>query len=214
MSEKLKLDFISDVVCPWCAIGYKRLEQAIKELGVGDKVEIELHPFELNPNMPAEGQNLRQHLAEKYGTTLEESIRARENLTQLGAEVDFTFDYYDDMKMYNTREAHLAVQFAAKFEKQLELKLALFDAFFGERKDVSDREVLAQLLAKVGLPVDEGIAYLDDINAISQLQNEESYWQGLGVRSVPTIVLNSREGLPGAQPVEVYKQVLEHYLSA
>ncbi|WP_261835710.1 DsbA family oxidoreductase [Vibrio ishigakensis] len=214
MSEKLKLDFISDVVCPWCAIGYKRLEQAIKELGVEDKVEIELHPFELNPNMPAEGQNLRQHLAEKYGTTLEDSIRARENLTQLGAEVGFTFDYYDDMKMYNTREAHLAIQFAAKYGKQLELKLALFDAFFGERKDVSDREVLAQLLAKVGLPVDEGIAYLDDINAISQLQNEESYWQGLGVRSVPTIVLNSREGLPGAQPVEVYKQVLEHYLSA
>ncbi|GAM56450.1 2-hydroxychromene-2-carboxylate isomerase [Vibrio ishigakensis] len=157
MSEKLKLDFISDVVCPWCAIGYKRLEQAIKELGVEDKVEIELHPFELNPNMPAEGQNLRQHLAEKYGTTLEDSIRARENLTQLGAEVGFTFDYYDDMKMYNTREAHLAIQFAAKYGKQLELKLALFDAFFGERKDVSDREVLAQLLAKVGLPVDEAL---------------------------------------------------------
>lgn len=214
MSEKLKLDFISDVVCPWCAIGYKRLEQAIKELGVEDKVEIELHPFELNPNMPAEGQNLRQHLAQKYGTTLEDSIRARKNITELGAEVDFVFDYYDEMKMYNTREAHLVIQFAAKYEKQLEIKLALFDAFFGQRKDVSDRKVLAQILEEAGLPVDEGMAYLDDINAISQLESEETHWQTLGVRSVPTIVLNSREGLPGAQPVEVYKQVLEHYLSA
>ncbi|GAL20831.1 2-hydroxychromene-2-carboxylate isomerase/DsbA-like thioredoxin domain [Vibrio maritimus] len=151
MSQKIKLDVVSDVVCPWCIIGYKRLEQAIRELGVEDRIDLEWQPFELNPHMPLEGQNLREHLAEKYGTTKEDSIRARENLTNLGAELGFRFQYDDDMKMLNTFESHILLEYAKSQGKQTELKLRLFSAFFGEGKDISNREVLANELQAVGL---------------------------------------------------------------
>lgn len=213
MSEKLAIDVISDVVCPWCVIGYKRLEQAIQSLDIADKVELRFHPFELNPQMAAEGENLREHLANKYGSTREESIRARDNITQLGAELGFTFDYFDEMRMYNTRQAHLLLEFAADFDKQLELKLAMFKAFFGERKDISDRAVLGELLASLELPVEQGLAVLDDPQAIAHLEQNERHWQQLGVSAVPSIVFNGREGLQGAQPTDVYQQVLLKYLA-
>ncbi|MDG3084820.1 DsbA family oxidoreductase [Vibrio hannami] len=212
MSSKLKIDLVSDVVCPWCVIGYKRLEQAIKELGVSDKIEIEWHPFELNPNMAAEGENLREHLANKYGTTLEDSIRARDNLTHLGKELGFTFDYFDDMRMYNTNKAHLLLQYAKEFGKQTELKLALFSAFFSERKDVSDKEVLADAAEKVGLNVKEALEYLDKTEAQSALELEQMRWRNLGINSVPTVVFNMTSALTGAQPVDVYKQVVAELL--
>ncbi len=158
MSQTIKLDVVSDVVCPWCIIGYKRLEQAIRELGVEDRIDLEWQPFELNPHMPLEGQNLREHLAEKYGTTKEDSIRTREQLTQLGQEVGFTFDYSDEMKMLNTFEANILLEYAKEQGKQTDLKLRLFSAFFGEGKDISNREVLANELAAIGLDSDSAIA--------------------------------------------------------
>jgi len=212
MNEKVKIDFVSDVVCPWCAIGYKRFEQAVKELGVEERIKLEFQPFELNPNMVKEGENLRQHLAQKYGTTREDSIRARKNITQLGAEVGFKFDYSDEMKMFNTKHSHLLLQFAAQHGKQQALKIALFDAFFGQRQDISDKVVLESLLLKLGLPVKEGLATLDDERAMQLLKKTEDHWTNLGIYSVPTIVLNEREAVTGAQSVGTYKQVLREYL--
>lgn len=212
MSQKIKLDVVSDVVCPWCIIGYKRLEQAIKELGVEDKIELEWQPFELNPNMPLEGQNLREHLAEKYGTTKEDSIRARAQLTQLGQEVGFTFDYSDDMKMLNTFEAHILLEYAKEQGKQTDLKLRLFSAFFGEGKDISNREVLASELEAVGLDSNAARERLDNPNARLEVQQAEEMWKNLGISSVPTVVFNRQSALTGAQPVDVYKQVLQQLL--
>lgn len=211
MESVIKIDVVSDVVCPWCIIGYKRLEQAIQELGLEDKIELEWQPFELNPNMPAEGENLRQHLANKYGTTPEDSVRARDNLTNLGKEVGFDFDYFDDMKMVNTRDAHVLLQWAEQFGKQTELKLALFAAFFGQRKDVSDRSTLAAILTDIGLDANMGIATLDDASNADSIEYQENQWHQLGVSSVPTVVFNMESAVTGAQPVEVYKQILSEY---
>ncbi|ELE7130701.1 DsbA family oxidoreductase [Vibrio harveyi] len=211
MESVIKIDVVSDVVCPWCIIGYKRLEQAIQELGLEDKIELEWQPFELNPNMPAEGENLRQHLANKYGTTPEDSVRARDNLTNLGKEVGFDFDYFDDMKMVNTRDAHVLLQWAEQFGKQTELKLALFTAFFGQRKDVSDRSTLAAILTDIGLDANMGVATLDDASNTDSIEYQESQWHQLGVSSVPTVVFNMESAVTGAQPVEVYKQILTEY---
>ncbi|MDO6821007.1 DsbA family oxidoreductase [Zobellia sp. 1_MG-2023] len=208
MAEKIKIDLVSDVVCPWCVIGYKRLERAISELGVEDKIELEWQPFELNPNMPAEGQNVQEHIAEKYGSSLEEQKLSQERMTEFGEDLGFTFDYFDEMRMANTRDAHVLLEYAHEKGKQTELKMRLVSAFFSERKNVSDREVLAQELKAVGLNVEEAMSRLDDDTARYEVASKEQYWQGLGVSSVPTFVFDKKSALTGAQPVETFKKVL------
>ena len=155
MSEKIKLDIISDVVCPWCIVGFKHLEAAIEELNLQDKVEIEWQPFELNPDMPSEGEELRDHIARKYGSAREDSDRARANLTQLGADYGFTFDYFDGMKIVNTLDAHKLLDYAHQIGKQTALKMRLFSAFFTERKDVSKQEVLIKEAESVDIPAEQ-----------------------------------------------------------
>ncbi|SDM19013.1 DsbA family oxidoreductase [Kriegella aquimaris] len=212
MAEKIKLDIISDVVCPWCTIGYKRLERAISEMGVADKIEIEWQPFELNPHMPVEGENVIEHIANKYGSTLDQQRESQEHMKDVGEELGFTFDYFDDMRIVNTRDAHVLLDYAKENGKQTELKMRLVAAFFSERKDVSDREVLAQELKAVGLNVKEGMSRLDDDSARYEVTSKEQYWQGLGVSSVPTFVFDKKSALTGAQPVDVFKQVLTELL--
>lgn len=208
MKEKLKIDIVSDVVCPWCAIGYKRLEKAIKELGIEDQVEIEWQPFELNPGMPPEGQNVTEHITEKYGSTLEQQKASQQNMTEIGEELGFTFDYFDEMRMANTFDAHVLLEYAKDFGKQTELKLRLMNSFFGERKDVSDREILKQALVAVGLNADEALARLDNEEARYEVRNKQGEWKNMGVNSVPTIVFNMKSAVTGAQPVATFKQIL------
>ena len=213
MKEKLKIDIVSDVVCPWCTIGYKRLEKAIIELGIQDQVTIEWQPFELNPNMPSEGQNVTEHLTEKYGSTLEQQKESKQNMTNVGKELDFTFDYFDEMKMVNTFEAHILLEYAKEHGKQTELKMCLTTAFFSERKDVSKREILKQALQTVGLNSDEGLAKLDNDEAQKEIRTKQNYWKNLGVTSVPTIVFNRKSALTGAQPVATFKEVLSELIA-
>ena len=213
MKEKLKIDIVSDVVCPWCTIGYKRLEKAISELGIEDKVEIEWQPFELNPNMPAEGQNVNEHITEKYGSTTEQQNQSKEHMTEVGAELDFKFDYFDDMRMVNTFDAHVLLEYAKDFGKQTELKMALTKAFFSDRKDVSKKDILKEILLEVGLNVEEGLAKLENDEARLEVRNKQNYWKNLGVNSVPTIVFNRKSAVTGAQPVDTFKQVLSELIS-
>ncbi|KAB1071360.1 DsbA family oxidoreductase [Tamlana haliotis] len=212
MKDKLKIDIVSDVVCPWCIIGYKRLEKAINELGVQDQVEIEWQPFELNPNMPAEGQLLTEHIAEKYGSTPEEQEASRQRMTEIGEELGFKFDYFEGMKMANTFNAHVLLEYAQEFGKQTELKMRLITAFFGERQDVSDRDVLKQASLDVGLNAEEGMALLDNDEARYNTRSKQAFWQNAGVQSVPTIVFNKKSGVTGAQPIDVFKEVLTDML--
>ncbi|EPR65674.1 DsbA family oxidoreductase [Cyclobacterium qasimii] len=213
MKDKLKIDIVSDVVCPWCTIGYKRLEKAITELGIEGKINLEWQPFELNPNMPAEGQDLHEHIAEKYGSTMEQQKESQETMTDAGDELGFTFDYFEGMRMSNTFEAHVLLEYAREFGKQTELKMRLTKAFFSERKDVSKRAVLKEALLDVGLNAEEALAKLDDKEARKEVRDKETYWQNIGVRSVPTIVFDGKSAVTGAQPIDVFKKVLTEMLA-
>ncbi|WP_339698302.1 DsbA family oxidoreductase [uncultured Marixanthomonas sp.] len=213
MADKLKIDIVSDVVCPWCTIGYKRLEKAIAELGVQDQIEIEWQPFELNPNMPVEGQNVKEHITEKYGSTLEQQKESQQHMTEVGEELGFKFDYFDDMRMVNTFNAHILLDYAKDFGKQTELKMRLTAAFFSERKDVSDKEILKKALLDVGLNADEALARLDNEEVRYDIRNKQGYWKNMGVNSVPTIVFNRKSAVTGAQPVDVFKEVLSELIT-
>ncbi|PIB31654.1 thioredoxin [Gaetbulibacter sp. 5U11] len=213
MTKKLNIDIVSDVVCPWCTIGYKRLEKAIQELGVADQIDIEWQPFELNPNMPAEGQNLNEHITEKYGSTLEQQNQSKKMMTDAGEELGFKFDYFDDMRMVNTFDAHVLLEYANDFGKQTELKMTLTKAFFSDRKDVSKRDVLKAALLEVGLNTDEALAKLDSDEARLEVRNKQGYWKNMGVNSVPTIVFNRKSAVTGAQPVDTFKQVLSELIA-
>lgn len=212
-TNKIKLDIISDVVCPWCTIGYKRLEQAISEMGIQDKVEIEWQPFELNPNMPEEGQNVQEHITEKYGASVEDQKLSQKRMTDFGLELGISFDYFEDMRMVNTRDAHILSEYAKENGKQTELYMRLVTAFFSECKDISDRKVLIEELKAVGLNEEVAMTRLHNVDANNQVQSKEKYWQSLGVSSVPTFVFNKKSALTGAQPTDVFKQVLKELIT-
>ncbi|MDF7808315.1 DsbA family oxidoreductase [Pontiellaceae bacterium B12219] len=209
MKNTLKVDIVSDVACPWCIVGYLRLQQAITETGLQGRVDIEWHPFEINPDMPPEGEELNAHIARKYGSTPEECRHFRAQLTQLGTELSFAFDYYDGMKVVNTRDAHILLEYAQEQGKQTALIQRLFAALFSERKDISNRQILEQEAASVGLNVDEVMAELENAAARQRVQDKEAFWINQGVSGVPTVIFNQTSALTGAQPVEFYKQVLE-----
>lgn len=206
--EKIKIDIVSDIVCPWCAIGYKRLNQAIVEMKIEDKIEIEWHPFELNPDMPREGENADKYLMKKLGLSEDELINKRKNVTKLGKKAGFKFNYFKDMRKLNTLNAHILLDYARKSNKQTELKVRLQEAYFGERKNISDRNVLYLEVKKVGLNADEAIARLDNIEAIKRVKEEEKYWKNRGIAGIPTMVFDDTLVKVGANTVDVYKQVL------
>lgn len=206
--QTLSIDIVSDVVCPWCIIGYKRLEKALDILKDDIEANITWHPFQLNPHIPEEGENLRDHLAAKYGTTLEGSIKARENITALGAEVGFVFDYFDEMKTYNTFKAHQLLHYAHEKGKQTEMQLRLFSAFFGERENIGQSHILAAQAAKVGLDEKEVLALLEDQRYESPVRENQQFWLNQGVHSVPTFVFNKQSAISGAYDVETLLQVI------
>ena len=212
MIDKIKIDIISDVVCPWCIIGYKNLTQAIAELGVEGQVEIEWHPFELKPEMPPEGEELREHIARKYGSTRESSDLFRSQMMQRGQEVGFMFNFFENMKIVNTRDAHILLEFAKDFNLQTELQLRLFAAYFSEQKDLSDHQVLANEVASVGLDAKQAMSQLKRADAVVKIQQKEAQWHRAGVSSVPTVVINRSSALSGAHPVETFKKMLESEL--
>lgn len=203
---QIRIDIVSDVVCPWCIIGYKQLERALGEADLD--AEIHWHPFELNPDMPPEGENLREHVAAKYGTTPEGSRKARDRLTELGAELGFAFDYADDMRMVNTFRAHQLLHWAETQGRQHDLKMALFGAFFTRRRDVSDPDVLADTAAAVGLDRDEALAVLADGRAAGAVREVQRFWAARGIEGVPAMVFDRRLLVVGAQGVENYGAVL------
>lgn len=186
--SEIQIDILSDVVCPWCVLGYKRLERAIGTLGLQDRVAVQWHPFELNPNMSAAGENHREHLANKYGTTFNGSIEARKRLTELGSAVGFSFDYFDEMRMFNTRKAHLLLQWAQTQNRQTALAEALFAAYFGRRQNISDTELLLELVESVGLNPDQARQVLESREAHQALSDAERSWLSQGFSGVPVMV--------------------------
>jgi len=204
----LQIDILSDVVCPWCIIGYKQLEKALAMLPGRYAVTVRWQPFELNPLMPPEGQSLREHVALKYGMAPEQSRAARERLTALGESLGFKFDYFDEMRIVNTFSAHQLLHWAAKHDRQTELKLALFDAFFSRRENVSDIKVLAAIAGSAGLPVAEAAEVLVDHRYAAAVRTVQQSWLERDVHAVPTFFFNGRYMIPGAQEPETFVHIL------
>lgn len=204
----LQIDIVSDVVCPWCIIGYKQLQRALGSLPGQFDVTLRWHPFELNPEMPAGGEDLREHLARKYGASAEQGRGVRSRLTALGHALGFTFDYFDGMRMVNTFKAHQLLHWAAGEGRQTALKLALFEAFFSRREDVSDSGLLAAAARRVGLSQEEAAAVLADGRFASAVRAEEQAWLGREVYAVPHFLFNERYAVPGAQEAHTFARFL------
>lgn len=205
----LTVDIVSDVVCPWCIIGYKQLQKALATMPGRFDVRINWHPFELNPQMPPEGQNLREHVAQKYGSTAEQSRAARDRLAQLGESLGFRFNYGDDMRMVNTFRAHQLLHWAAEQGLQTELKLALFAAFFTEGEDVSDSDVLVRVAESVGLGAEQARVVLSSGSYAEVVRAEQRHWIEQEVYAVPTFQFNGKYQVPGAQEAETFVRVLD-----
>ena len=210
LSKKpLRIDIVSDVVCPWCIIGYRQLAEALKQTNT--EHEIHWHPFELNSNMPSAGQNLREHIMEKYGSSKEESDASRLRMTQAGNEVGFEFNFNDDTRMHNTFNLHQLLYWAGQQgQKPMhDLKQALFSAHFTDGRNISDNTVLADIAAEVGLNREEALAVLEDQRFAKEVRAEERHWQQQGIQSVPAMIFNERHLVSGAQGVDNYVKILQ-----
>lgn len=207
----VQIDIISDVMCPWCIVGYKQLEQALGMVGAG--AYIRWHPFELNPAMPPEGQNLGDHITEKYGQTAEQSAQNRKMLTNLGAELGFAFNFTPDSRIVNTFAAHQLLDWAQGQGLQHPLKMALFDAHFTDGKDVSQADTLIDVAASVGLDTAQATEVLASGSQAEETRARQKFWTDRGVSGVPSIVFDGRYLLTGAQGAQTYAQMLQKVLS-
>ena len=204
----LKIDFVSDVSCPWCAIGLKSLEQAIDR--IGDEVSFDLHfqPFELNPQMPPEGQDATEHLVQKYGSTPEQLAANREMIRARGAALGFTFNPRN--RVYNTFDAHRLLHWAALEGRasELALKQALLRAYFTEGVDVSAHAELARIAGEAGLDADRAKGILESDEFADDVCRQEQRYLDNGIHSVPAVIINDRHLISGGQPVEVFERAL------
>jgi predicted DsbA family dithiol-disulfide isomerase len=204
----MKIDFVSDIACPWCAIGLKALEQALAR--IGDEISVDLHfqPFELNPQMPAPGQDIVEHLTQKYGSTPEELERNREAIRQRGAELGFVFDTQKRTRVYNTFDAHRLLYWAEAEGKQHALKMALLEAYFTAGRNPSDHAVLVEVAANVGLDADRASSILASDEFAQQVREREQFYHGQGIHAVPSVIINDRHLIQGGQPVELFERAL------
>jgi predicted DsbA family dithiol-disulfide isomerase len=208
MSQHLKMDFVCDVACPWCVIGLRGLEQVLANSADAVEADITFQPFELNPGMPAAGQNLVEHITEKYGSTAEQSAASRAMIRSRGAEVGFTFDTSEESRIYNTFDAHRLLHWARIVGHQRELQLPLFKANFTDRADVSDHEVLVDAAVAAGLDGDEAREVLASGRYAEEVRAAEREWISRGIRSVPAIVINGTWLISGGHPAGAFEQAL------
>lgn len=209
----MKIDFVSDVSCPWCAVGLKSLEAALARLG--DQVNADLHfqPFELNPQMGAQGQDIAEHIAEKYGSSAVDIGRSQDVLKARGDSLGFDFDFQRRGRIYNTFDAHRLLHWAAAEGKQHALKNALFSAYFTEGKDPSNHEVLANVAAGVGLDEKRARQILASDEFAAAVRERERFYTSLGIHAVPAVIINDRHLIQGGQPPEVFEQALRQLAS-
>ncbi len=209
----LKIDFVSDISCPWCAVGLHSLAAAIERIGDAAHVEIHLQPFELNPQMGREGEDIGEHLARKYGSTPAELEQNREVIRERGAALGFAFNQRD--RIYNTFDAHRLLHWAGLEGDgyQLALKHALLRAYFSDGEDVSSPAVLARIAGSVGLDVARAEAILASDEHAADVRAQQRFHASLGIRSVPAVIINERHLISGGQPVEVFEQALRDIAS-
>jgi predicted DsbA family dithiol-disulfide isomerase len=208
MSTPIKIDFVSDVSCPWCVIGLKSLEKALSTLDGEVTADLHFQPFELNPQMPAEGQDMTEHLAEKYGATPEQSASNREAIRARGEEVGFTFRMDKRDRIYNTFDAHRLLHWGELEGRQQALKHALFEAYFTEGKNPGAHDVLLGVAEKAGLDQARAREILSSDAYADEVRERERFYLDQGIHSVPAVIINDRYLVQGGQPPEVFEQAL------
>jgi predicted DsbA family dithiol-disulfide isomerase len=213
MITPMKIDFVSDVSCPWCAIGLNALEKALERVNDVVAADIRFQPFELNPAMPPEGQDIDEHLAAKYGATPEQSARNRENIRERGESVGFTFGMGKRSRIYNTFDAHRLLHWANEEGKQKELKHALFKAYFTDGENPSAHDVLLRLAGEAGLDTARAKEILESDTYAQETREQEQFYLQQGIHSVPAVIINDRYLIQGGQPVEAFEQALRQIAS-
>lgn len=206
MNKHLKLDIVSDVSCPWCIIGYQALHQALSNLAPEIEADITWQPFELNPQMPKEGQEITEHITQKYGISIEESEQNRAIIKQRGLDLGYAFGNRGGGRIYNTFDAHRLLHWAKEFNKQTELKLALFDLYFKEEQDPSDHQNLINVSKKVGLDAEQAKQILASDKYEAEVRELQHHYQSAGISSVPAVIVNNKHLISGGQPVKVFEQ--------
>ena len=214
-SSALSIDFVSDVSCPWCAIGLQSLDQALARLPAEAAVTLRFQPFELNPQMGAAGQDIGEHLQEKYGVTPEQVRQTHDAIAARGAALGFVFGSARN-RIYNTFDAHRLLHWAGACGApgaQKALKQALFKAYFTDGLNPSDHEVLVRLAVDAGLDGAQARQVLDSGAHAEEVRAQAQFWQANGIRSVPAIIINERHLIQGGQPPEVFEQALRQILA-
>jgi predicted DsbA family dithiol-disulfide isomerase len=208
----MKIDFVSDVACPWCAVGLHSLETALARTGMGDSVELHFQPFELNPAMPPEGEDSVAHLSKKYGMTAAQLAQGRETLRQRGAAVGFTFG--ERPRIWNTFDAHRLLHWAGLVGKQRELKHALIAAYHTHAQNPGATDVLLRLAGEVGLDVERARAILASNEYAAEVRAAERHFQELGISAVPSVIIDDRHLIQAGQPPEAFEQALRQLAGA
>jgi predicted DsbA family dithiol-disulfide isomerase len=214
MTTPLKIDFVSDVSCPWCVIGLNALEQAIDRLPMPVTAAFHFQPFELNPDMPPGGQDITEHIAQKYGATPEQSAANREAIRARGEALGFVFSMDKRGRIYNTFDAHRLLHWAELEGRQYALKRALFTAYFTDGRDPSSHEVLTSVAGEAGLDQDHAARILASGEYADEVRERERMYLDLGIHSVPAMIINDKYLLQGGQPVEAFEAALLQIIGA
>ena len=211
MSTHLKIDFVSDVACPWCAVGLGALEQALNEVQNDITADVHFQPFELNPHMPPGGEDLVEHLGKKYGSTAEQQAQMYQNIRARGAEVGFAFHPTGRGRIFNTFDAHRLLHWAeitGGADTQRQLKKALLNAYQGRGEVIDSHEVLLRIVQTEGMDVAAARAVLESDAYADDVRDKENFYTNAGIHSVPAVIINDRHLISGGQPAHVFAQAL------
>jgi predicted DsbA family dithiol-disulfide isomerase len=208
MTRTMKIDFVSDISCPWCVIGLRGLEEALARIGNVIDAQIRFQPYELNPNIPPEGENLGELIRQKYGSDPEQSAAAREAIRARAANVGFEINYSDESRIYNTFDAHRLLHWAEGDGRQAALKLALFEAYFTKGRSPADHDVLVAAAEKAGLDGEAAREVLTSGRYGEEVRAAEQLWRSRGINSVPAIVIDERYLISGGHPPEAFEEKL------
>ncbi|WP_453976586.1 DsbA family oxidoreductase [Brevundimonas sp. Marseille-Q4549] len=214
--KTLKIDFVSDVVCPWCVVGLGGLETALDRLKAeGIAADIAFQPFELNPQMAPEGENIVEHIGRKYGASPEQSAANRAMIRERAGDVGFDMRMTDDSRIWNTFDAHRLLHWAHETapEKQKALKQALFAAHFTDNRNLTDARVLTEAAQAAGLDRAEAGEVLASGRYAQAVRQAEETWRARGISSVPAVVVEGKYLISGGQPPEAFEQALRQIAS-
>ncbi|MGH8157682.1 MAG: DsbA family oxidoreductase [Rhodanobacter sp.] len=210
----LRIDFVSDVSCPWCAVGLASLQQALVKLGGEVAAKIHFQPFELNPQMPPEGEDSTEHLVHKYGSSAEQIDANREAIRARGAALGFTFNMDRRSRVYNTFDAHRLLHWAELEERHIALKQILLRAYFTDGEDVSAHDTLVRLAVEAGLDAGRARQILSGDDYADEVRAQEQFFQSRGIHSVPATIINGQHLISGGQPPEAFEQALRQIAAA